>query len=237
MVELAIAGNPAFAASRIELDRAGPSYTVDTLEALAAETAGPDAHPVGGGVPRAADLARAAPRPRPRPARRRAARRVSRGRPGVPRRALPGVGGPGGLPRRAAAAAVGLGAADPGRRRSIAPLPRARMRSPTISATMRCIDPPGGMTDRDRTRAPGEADPQGPGRHRDHVRDRRPRRRSPRPRPRRPRPPSGRRAQGRRPAAPRDARARSPSGRRSSSPVASSSSPRTRRRPTSCCST
>jgi nicotinate-nucleotide adenylyltransferase len=34
MVELAIAGNDAFAASRIELDRAGPSYSVDTLEAL-----------------------------------------------------------------------------------------------------------------------------------------------------------------------------------------------------------
>ncbi len=39
MVELAIAGNPAFATSRIELDRAGPSYTVDTLEALAATNA------------------------------------------------------------------------------------------------------------------------------------------------------------------------------------------------------
>jgi nicotinate-nucleotide adenylyltransferase len=35
MVELAIAGNPAFEASRIELDRTGPSYTVDTLETLA----------------------------------------------------------------------------------------------------------------------------------------------------------------------------------------------------------
>jgi len=35
MVELAVAGNPAFAVSRIELDRPGPSYTVDTLEALA----------------------------------------------------------------------------------------------------------------------------------------------------------------------------------------------------------
>jgi nicotinate-nucleotide adenylyltransferase len=35
MVEAAIAGNPAFEASRIELDRPGPSYTVDTLEALA----------------------------------------------------------------------------------------------------------------------------------------------------------------------------------------------------------
>ena len=37
MLELAIADNPAFVASRIELDRDGPSYTVDTLEALRAE--------------------------------------------------------------------------------------------------------------------------------------------------------------------------------------------------------
>lgn len=37
MVELAVAGNPAFAVSRLELDRAGPSYTADTLEALAAD--------------------------------------------------------------------------------------------------------------------------------------------------------------------------------------------------------
>jgi nicotinate-nucleotide adenylyltransferase len=37
MVELAIAGNPAFALCRIELDRSGPSYTVDTLEELADE--------------------------------------------------------------------------------------------------------------------------------------------------------------------------------------------------------
>lgn len=36
MVELAVAGNERFAASRQELDRAGPSYTVDTLEALRA---------------------------------------------------------------------------------------------------------------------------------------------------------------------------------------------------------
>lgn len=36
MVEAAIADNPAFEASRIELDREGPSYTVDTLEALVA---------------------------------------------------------------------------------------------------------------------------------------------------------------------------------------------------------
>jgi nicotinate-nucleotide adenylyltransferase len=37
MVEAAIAGNPAFVATRAELDRPGPSYTVDTLEAVAAE--------------------------------------------------------------------------------------------------------------------------------------------------------------------------------------------------------
>jgi nicotinate-nucleotide adenylyltransferase len=36
MVELAIADNRAFELSRIEVDRPGPSYTVDTLEALAA---------------------------------------------------------------------------------------------------------------------------------------------------------------------------------------------------------
>ena len=38
MVELAIADNPAFASSRMELDRPGPSYTADTLEALAADS-------------------------------------------------------------------------------------------------------------------------------------------------------------------------------------------------------
>ncbi len=36
MVELAIAGNDRFVVDRIELDRPGPSYTVDTLEALRA---------------------------------------------------------------------------------------------------------------------------------------------------------------------------------------------------------
>lgn len=36
MVELAIDGNDRFAVDRLELDRAGPSYTVDTLEALLA---------------------------------------------------------------------------------------------------------------------------------------------------------------------------------------------------------
>ncbi|HYK94870.1 MAG TPA: nicotinate-nucleotide adenylyltransferase [Candidatus Dormibacteraeota bacterium] len=37
MVELAIAGNAAFELSRTEVDRPGLSYTVDTVEALAAE--------------------------------------------------------------------------------------------------------------------------------------------------------------------------------------------------------
>jgi nicotinate-nucleotide adenylyltransferase len=37
MVELAVAGNDRFRVSRIELERAGPSYTVDTLEALHAD--------------------------------------------------------------------------------------------------------------------------------------------------------------------------------------------------------
>ncbi len=37
MVQAAVAGNPGFRVSRIEMDRDGPSYTVDTLAALAAE--------------------------------------------------------------------------------------------------------------------------------------------------------------------------------------------------------
>jgi nicotinate-nucleotide adenylyltransferase len=45
MVELAITGNPAFAASTIELDRAGPSFSVDTVEALAAATRGAGLEP------------------------------------------------------------------------------------------------------------------------------------------------------------------------------------------------
>ena len=36
MVELAIADNPVFEASRVELERTGPSYTADTLETLSA---------------------------------------------------------------------------------------------------------------------------------------------------------------------------------------------------------
>ncbi len=38
MLELAIAGEPTFTVSSIELDRPGPSYSVDTLAALAAES-------------------------------------------------------------------------------------------------------------------------------------------------------------------------------------------------------
>jgi nicotinate-nucleotide adenylyltransferase len=37
MVELAVAGHPCFRVSRVELEREGPSYTVDTLEALHAD--------------------------------------------------------------------------------------------------------------------------------------------------------------------------------------------------------
>jgi len=39
MVELAIAGNPAFSVSRVELERDGPSYTADTLAELTDEAA------------------------------------------------------------------------------------------------------------------------------------------------------------------------------------------------------
>jgi len=45
MVELAIAGNPRFAVDRREIDRAGPSYTVDTLEALNAQAIAADRIP------------------------------------------------------------------------------------------------------------------------------------------------------------------------------------------------
>jgi nicotinate-nucleotide adenylyltransferase len=37
MIELAVADNPSFALSRIEIERGGPSYTVDTLAQLRAE--------------------------------------------------------------------------------------------------------------------------------------------------------------------------------------------------------
>lgn len=41
MVKLAVAGNPYFTVSRVDIDRFGPCYTVDTIELLRAEL-GPD---------------------------------------------------------------------------------------------------------------------------------------------------------------------------------------------------
>jgi nicotinate-nucleotide adenylyltransferase len=43
MVEAAIAGNPGFSVSTVELERPGPSFTVDTLAAFASAGTGPDA--------------------------------------------------------------------------------------------------------------------------------------------------------------------------------------------------
>ncbi|MDQ3930495.1 MAG: nicotinate-nucleotide adenylyltransferase [Chloroflexota bacterium] len=42
MVQLAIAGNPYFALSRVDVDRQGPSYTVRTLELLQQEWSAPE---------------------------------------------------------------------------------------------------------------------------------------------------------------------------------------------------
>ncbi len=42
MIEAAIAGNPAFSASHIEINRAGTSYTADTVETIAVERPGDD---------------------------------------------------------------------------------------------------------------------------------------------------------------------------------------------------
>jgi nicotinate-nucleotide adenylyltransferase len=42
MAELAIAGNPHFALSRVDVDRHGPSYTADSLEHLRKEYGGPE---------------------------------------------------------------------------------------------------------------------------------------------------------------------------------------------------
>ncbi|MDX3907583.1 MAG: nicotinate (nicotinamide) nucleotide adenylyltransferase [Pigmentiphaga sp.] len=46
MVALAIAGQPGLALNRIEIDRGGPSYTIDTLRALTAGMGTPLASPV-----------------------------------------------------------------------------------------------------------------------------------------------------------------------------------------------
>jgi nicotinate-nucleotide adenylyltransferase len=114
MVEAAIAGNPAFEASRIELDRPGPSYTVDTLEALAVTD--PDlvlilSSEAYAGLPtwheprRVLELARLAIAPRD----------------GCP--PLPGDGGTGRGARRAAHPTVSLGTADARRHGTVPALP------------------------------------------------------------------------------------------------------------------
>ena len=72
MAELAVAGNPAFAVSPMEIERGGPSYTVDTLAEL--RTGGDGAAPLWFILSTEAlagftSLARAGPDPRARPAR------------------------------------------------------------------------------------------------------------------------------------------------------------------------
>jgi nicotinate-nucleotide adenylyltransferase len=49
MVQLAIADNPAFELSRIEIDRPGPHYTVDTIKLVAEQNPGADIVPIIGG--------------------------------------------------------------------------------------------------------------------------------------------------------------------------------------------
>jgi len=49
MVKLAIADNPVFELSRIELDRPGPHYTLDTVKLIAEQNPGADIVPIIGG--------------------------------------------------------------------------------------------------------------------------------------------------------------------------------------------
>ena len=49
MVNLAIADNPAFELSRVELDRPGPHYTVDTIQLVAKQNPDADIIPIIGG--------------------------------------------------------------------------------------------------------------------------------------------------------------------------------------------
>src|SRR5258707_14568227 len=49
MVNLAIADNPAFELSRIEWDRPGPHYTLDTIKLIAEQTPDADIVPIIGG--------------------------------------------------------------------------------------------------------------------------------------------------------------------------------------------
>jgi nicotinate-nucleotide adenylyltransferase len=48
-VQLAIADNPAFELSRIELERPGPHYTLDTIKLIAEQNPGADIVPIIGG--------------------------------------------------------------------------------------------------------------------------------------------------------------------------------------------
>jgi len=63
MVELAIRGNPAFELSRIELDRPGPSYALDTLELLSGARIGADDRFEAGDRPEPDDRAESHRRP------------------------------------------------------------------------------------------------------------------------------------------------------------------------------
>ena len=108
MVELAVADDERFAASRIELDREGPSYTADTLEAAARASRPEDElFLILGGDQAAAlrDLARAR-----EGARARDAWPCSSGRAGAATRSGSGSGGC----RGARARALPRHAADPG---------------------------------------------------------------------------------------------------------------------------
>ena len=149
MVELAIADEPAFVLSRVELDRAGPSYAVDTPTRCAPQPPAPDASPdeltwimSARGAPGPADLARSAATPR--------LVRVA---------AAPRQGGPhpgsrlagGALPRPGGSLhASSMDRSSATRRstirrlvgaRSVDPLPRAAARSRRTSATMTSIPP------------------------------------------------------------------------------------------------
>ncbi|MEJ7696073.1 MAG: nicotinate-nicotinamide nucleotide adenylyltransferase [Candidatus Limnocylindrales bacterium] len=143
MIEAAIADNPAFAVSRMELDRAGPSYTVDTLQALrhgtgdaaGGDDAGDDA---GDGPPDlalilSADAFRGLPTWRDPERVLALATLVVAPREGFPEaddafleRQFPGVPTARGLSRWSATASLGLGPAVEGAGRSLTALPRAR---------------------------------------------------------------------------------------------------------------
>ena len=211
MVELAIAGNERFAVDRRELDRPGPSYTVDTLEALRRETASDlvlilSAEAFLG----LHDVARAASASSSWHGSR--SRRVTDTRRPARTSWRPSCR----TSRIARPSSTGRVSACPRASSGRAPRPvdrcaiSCRMRSRPTSATMRCTPTTGGPAYRDRTRQPHlcRRDRRAPRAHRAPTACRI----APRPRP-------------------------SPSGRRSSSPAGSSSWPRTRRPPTSSCST